>query len=90
MKLLTIFTAVCIIISFIMTRRREDKTKFLDVLHRDDPVPAYDVILIGLFDNWVPLEKIEKHIGKDSGWKGTGNFSAGRQQRNSLQKKVKN
>lgn len=29
-------------------------------------------ILIGLFDVWVPREKIEKHIGKDSGWKGTG------------------
>jgi uncharacterized membrane protein YraQ (UPF0718 family) len=29
-------------------------------------------ILIGLFDVWVPREKIEKHIGEDSGWKGTG------------------
>ncbi|HBH83968.1 MAG: hypothetical protein A2X04_14405 [Bacteroidetes bacterium GWF2_41_9] len=29
-------------------------------------------ILIGLFDVWVPRERIEKHIGKDSGWKGTG------------------
>jgi uncharacterized membrane protein YraQ (UPF0718 family) len=29
-------------------------------------------ILIGLFDVWVPLEKIEKHIGEESGWKGTG------------------
>jgi len=29
-------------------------------------------ILIGLFDVWVPREKIEKHIGNDSGWKGTG------------------
>jgi uncharacterized membrane protein YraQ (UPF0718 family) len=29
-------------------------------------------ILIGLFDVWVPREKIEKHIGKESGWKGTG------------------
>lgn len=29
-------------------------------------------ILIGLFDIWVPREKIEKHIGADSGWKGTG------------------
>ena len=29
-------------------------------------------ILIGLFDVWVPREKIEKHIGKGSGWKGTG------------------
>lgn len=28
-------------------------------------------ILIGLFDVWVPREKIEKHIGEDSGWKGT-------------------
>jgi len=27
-------------------------------------------ILIGLFDVWVPKEKIEKHIGKDSGIKG--------------------
>ena len=27
-------------------------------------------ILIGLFDVWVPKEKIEKHIGKDSGVKG--------------------
>lgn len=29
-------------------------------------------ILIGLFDVWVPREKIEKHIGSESGWKGTG------------------
>lgn len=29
-------------------------------------------ILIGLFDVWVPREKIEKHIGSDAGWKGTG------------------
>lgn len=29
-------------------------------------------ILIGLFDVWVPREKIEKHIGTESGWKGTG------------------
>lgn len=29
-------------------------------------------ILIGLFDVWVPREKIEKHIGEKSGWKGTG------------------
>jgi uncharacterized membrane protein YraQ (UPF0718 family) len=28
-------------------------------------------ILIGLFDVWVPREKIEKHIGHESGWKGT-------------------
>ena len=28
-------------------------------------------ILIGLFDVWVPREKIEKHIGEDSGIKGT-------------------
>jgi uncharacterized membrane protein YraQ (UPF0718 family) len=28
-------------------------------------------ILIGLFDVWVPRENIEKHIGKESGWKGT-------------------
>jgi uncharacterized membrane protein YraQ (UPF0718 family) len=27
-------------------------------------------ILIGLFDVWVPKEKIEKHIGKESGVKG--------------------
>ncbi len=29
-------------------------------------------IIIGLFDVWVPKEKIEKHIGKGSGIKGTG------------------
>jgi uncharacterized membrane protein YraQ (UPF0718 family) len=29
-------------------------------------------ILIGLFDVWIPKEKIEKHIGENSGWKGTG------------------
>ena len=29
-------------------------------------------ILIGLFDVWVPRERIEKHIGDQSGWKGTG------------------
>ncbi len=29
-------------------------------------------ILIGLFDVWVPKERIEKHIGQESGWKGTG------------------
>jgi uncharacterized membrane protein YraQ (UPF0718 family) len=29
-------------------------------------------ILVGLFDVWVPREKIEKHIGSESGWKGTG------------------
>lgn len=29
-------------------------------------------VLIGLFDIWVPREKIEKHIGEESGWKGTG------------------
>jgi len=29
-------------------------------------------ILIGLFDVWVPRENIEKHIGKESGWNGTG------------------
>jgi len=29
-------------------------------------------ILIGLFDVWVPRERIEKHIGLESGWKGTG------------------
>jgi uncharacterized membrane protein YraQ (UPF0718 family) len=29
-------------------------------------------ILVGLFDVWVPREKIEKHIGRESGWKGTG------------------
>jgi uncharacterized membrane protein YraQ (UPF0718 family) len=29
-------------------------------------------ILIGLFDVWVSHEKIVKHIGKESGWKGTG------------------
>lgn len=29
-------------------------------------------ILIGLFDVWVPREKIEMHIGAESGWKGTG------------------
>lgn len=29
-------------------------------------------ILIGLFDVWVPREKIVKHIGEDAGWKGTG------------------
>jgi uncharacterized membrane protein YraQ (UPF0718 family) len=29
-------------------------------------------VLIGLFDVWVPREKIEKHIGSESGWKGTG------------------
>ena len=29
-------------------------------------------ILIGLFDVWVPREKIEKHIGKESGGMGTG------------------
>lgn len=29
-------------------------------------------ILIGLFDVWVPKERIEKHIGESSGWKGTG------------------
>jgi uncharacterized membrane protein YraQ (UPF0718 family) len=28
-------------------------------------------VLIGLFDVWVPREKIEKHIGKESCWKGT-------------------
>jgi uncharacterized membrane protein YraQ (UPF0718 family) len=29
-------------------------------------------VLIGLFDVWVPREKIEKHISSESGWKGTG------------------
>ena len=29
-------------------------------------------VLIGLFDVWVPRENIDKHIGKESGWKGTG------------------
>lgn len=29
-------------------------------------------ILVGLFDVWVPREKFEKHIGHESGWKGTG------------------
>ncbi len=29
-------------------------------------------ILIGLFDVWVPREKIEKHISNEAGWKGTG------------------
>lgn len=29
-------------------------------------------VLIGLFDVWMPREKIEKHIGRESGWKGTG------------------
>lgn len=29
-------------------------------------------ILIGLFDVWVPREKIEKHISSEAGWKGTG------------------
>ncbi len=29
-------------------------------------------ILVGLFDVWVPREKIEKHIDSSSGWKGTG------------------
>lgn len=29
-------------------------------------------VLIGLFDVWIPKEKIEKHIGKGSGWKGIG------------------
>jgi len=29
-------------------------------------------ILIGLFDVWVPRERIEKHIGQESGLKGTG------------------
>jgi uncharacterized membrane protein YraQ (UPF0718 family) len=28
-------------------------------------------ILIGLFDVWFPKEKVEKHIGKDTGIKGT-------------------
>ncbi|PIU82958.1 MAG: hypothetical protein COS68_06645 [Elusimicrobia bacterium CG06_land_8_20_14_3_00_38_11] len=28
-------------------------------------------ILVGLFDVWFPKEKVEKHIGKDSGIKGT-------------------
>ena len=28
-------------------------------------------ILIGLFDVWVPRDKVEKHIGHDSGFKGT-------------------
>ncbi|MDD5258874.1 MAG: permease [bacterium] len=28
-------------------------------------------ILIGLFDVWFPKEKVEKHIGKDTGLKGT-------------------
>lgn len=28
-------------------------------------------ILIGLFDVWFPKEKVEKHIGKDAGIKGT-------------------
>jgi uncharacterized membrane protein YraQ (UPF0718 family) len=28
-------------------------------------------VLIGLFDVWVPREKIEKHVGSESGWKGT-------------------
>ncbi|MCF8226110.1 MAG: permease [Bacteroidales bacterium] len=28
-------------------------------------------ILLGLFDVWVPREKVEKHIGKDSGLKGS-------------------
>jgi uncharacterized membrane protein YraQ (UPF0718 family) len=27
-------------------------------------------IIVGLFDVWFPKEKIEKHIGKDSGFKG--------------------
>ncbi|RMF61882.1 MAG: hypothetical protein D6748_00665, partial [Calditrichaeota bacterium] len=27
-------------------------------------------ILIGLFDVWIPREKVEKHIGEDSGIKG--------------------
>jgi len=27
-------------------------------------------IIVGLFDVWFPKEKIEKHIGKDSGIKG--------------------
>jgi uncharacterized membrane protein YraQ (UPF0718 family) len=29
-------------------------------------------ILIGLFDVWVPRDKIEKHISNEAGWKGTG------------------
>ncbi|MFZ5430608.1 MAG: permease [Bacteroidota bacterium] len=29
-------------------------------------------ILIGLFDVWVPRERIEKHISAEAGWKGTG------------------
>jgi len=29
-------------------------------------------ILIGLLDVWIPRERIEKHIGHESGWKGTG------------------
>lgn len=29
-------------------------------------------VLIGLFDVWIHREKIEKHIGSESGWKGTG------------------
>ena len=29
-------------------------------------------ILIGLFDVWIPKEKIEKHVGKGSGMKGMG------------------
>jgi uncharacterized membrane protein YraQ (UPF0718 family) len=28
-------------------------------------------LLIGLFDVWVPREKVEKHIGHESGFKGT-------------------
>ena len=29
-------------------------------------------ILIGLIDVWIPRERIQKHIGQESGWKGTG------------------
>lgn len=28
-------------------------------------------VLIGIFDVWVPRRKIERHIGEQSGWKGT-------------------
>lgn len=66
--LYTLFLAVSFAVDFqpgIHTAKN-----LLDFAFQMMRVLPFAFILIGLFEVWVPREKVEKHMGKASGWRG--------------------
>ena len=67
-----ILFAIFVLVSFIIQYQpgQEITNKFKDSLIEMITFIPFLFIIVGLFDVWVPKEKIQQHIGRGSGFKG--------------------